>query len=152
MLKRLTAADASQVYPVYRRALEDNGHFVTRIWSQSEWRQIYNASQCVAEIGAPGGGGSAEVIQAFVLYRDLPSAWDVVMLATDPYFQKSGIMTRLLHEWMQQCGREKPIWLEVHIKNSPAIALYRKLGFQEVGVRPRYYADGGTALCFSFPT
>ncbi|MBS1109343.1 MAG: ribosomal protein, partial [Anaeromyxobacteraceae bacterium] len=33
--------------------------------------------------------------------------------------------------------------LEVRRGNQPAIALYRSLGYREVGVRPRYYAEDG---------
>jgi ribosomal-protein-alanine N-acetyltransferase len=33
--------------------------------------------------------------------------------------------------------------LEVRRSNLPAIALYRSLGYREVGVRPRYYAEDG---------
>ena len=33
--------------------------------------------------------------------------------------------------------------LEVRRGNEPAIALYRSLGYREVGVRPRYYAEDG---------
>lgn len=33
--------------------------------------------------------------------------------------------------------------LEVRVSNSPAIALYRSLGFFKVSVRPRYYEDNG---------
>jgi ribosomal-protein-alanine N-acetyltransferase len=36
--------------------------------------------------------------------------------------------------------------LEVRCSNLAAIALYKKLGFCEAGVRPRYYADGEDAL------
>ncbi len=31
--------------------------------------------------------------------------------------------------------------LEVRASNAPAIALYRQLGYREVAVRPRYYAE-----------
>lgn len=33
--------------------------------------------------------------------------------------------------------------LEVRRSNLPAISLYRSLGYREVGVRPRYYAEDG---------
>ena len=33
--------------------------------------------------------------------------------------------------------------LEVRRSNAPAIALYRSLGYRQVGVRPRYYAEEG---------
>jgi len=36
--------------------------------------------------------------------------------------------------------------LEVRRSNLPAIQLYKKLGFREVAVRQRYYADGEDAL------
>ncbi|MED5372555.1 MAG: ribosomal protein S18-alanine N-acetyltransferase [Myxococcota bacterium] len=39
-----------------------------------------------------------------------------------------------------------PALLEVRASNTPAITLYSRLGFQQVGRRPRYYADGEDAL------
>ena len=36
--------------------------------------------------------------------------------------------------------------LEVRSRNAPAIALYRSLGFENEGVRPKYYRDGEDAL------
>ena len=33
--------------------------------------------------------------------------------------------------------------LEVRRSNTPAIELYRSLGYRQVGVRPNYYADEG---------
>ena len=38
------------------------------------------------------------------------------------------------------------ITLEVRVSNDPAIALYRSFGFEEAGVRRRYYQDGEDAL------
>jgi len=36
--------------------------------------------------------------------------------------------------------------LEVRVGNVPARALYRGLGYQEAGIRKRYYSDGEDAL------
>ena len=36
--------------------------------------------------------------------------------------------------------------LEVRVSNSPAIGLYTKFGFEEAGVRPKYYENGEDAL------
>lgn len=36
-------------------------------------------------------------------------------------------------------GGVKTLCLEVRVSNASAIALYQKLGFTEVGRRPRYY-------------
>ena len=36
--------------------------------------------------------------------------------------------------------------LEVRVSNAPAIGLYKKFGFAEAGVRPKYYENGEDAL------
>ena len=36
--------------------------------------------------------------------------------------------------------------LEVRVSNEKAIGLYKKLGFSDSGIRPKYYADGEDAL------
>jgi len=35
----------------------------------------------------------------------------------------------------------KEVWLEVRQTNVPARALYTRLGFEQVGIRPKYYYD-----------
>ena len=37
-------------------------------------------------------------------------------------------------------------WLEVRKGNEAALALYRKLGYKETGLRPRHYSDGTDAV------
>ena len=46
------------------------------------------------------------------------------------------------------CGRQGDFiaMLEVKASNQGALSLYSKLGFDEVGRRPRYYSDGEDAL------
>lgn len=47
-------------------------------------------------------------------------------------------------------GRDgSTIHLEVRASNTPALAFYRALGFEPVGRRVRYYADGEDALLLS---
>jgi len=36
--------------------------------------------------------------------------------------------------------------LEVRVSNEKAIGLYKRLGFSDSGIRPKYYADGENAL------
>jgi ribosomal-protein-alanine N-acetyltransferase len=49
-------------------------------------------------------------------------------------------MDAVLRELHSQ--RAEALFLEVDEANAPAIALYRRLGFFEVGKRPRYYETG----------
>jgi ribosomal-protein-alanine N-acetyltransferase len=45
-------------------------------------------------------------------------------------------------------GAER-LFLEVRADNAPAIGLYERQGFEKIGRRPRYYADGVDALLFA---
>ena len=44
-------------------------------------------------------------------------------------------------------GAER-LFLEVRADNAPAIGLYERQGFEKIGRRPRYYADGVDAVLY----
>lgn len=90
-------------------------------------------------------------LAGFVLYRDLPSAWEISLVASAPGFRRQGAMIQLLQHMIDAKSHEKQLWLEVHEENVPAQKLYEKLGFKEVRRRPRYYNDFGTAILYSHP-
>jgi ribosomal-protein-alanine N-acetyltransferase len=89
-------------------------------------------------------------LAAFILYRDVGEAWEISFLATVPAARGQGIMNRLLMALIGQKPADRAIWLEVHESNEPALKLYAKVGFHQVGHRPRYYKDGGAAMLFSY--
>lgn len=72
----------------------------------------------------------------------------VVSIAVLPQHQRKGIGYKLLQEALQNMAREyevKECYLEVRISNTPAISLYKKLGFEIKRVIKGYYADGEDA-------
>lgn len=83
----------------------------------------------------------------FLIAQQNPAATELLLIATAPGRQRQGAALFLMKEWIQRVPR--PIWLEVHETNRAAKSLYLSLGFQEVGRRPRYYRDGGTAISMS---
>ena len=87
---------------------------------------------------------------AFVLIRDTGSAWEITFLATALEVRRQGRMERLLAEVFSNRPQGHELWLEVHEGNESARRLYGKLGFREVGRRPRYYSDGGTAVLYNY--
>jgi [ribosomal protein S18]-alanine N-acetyltransferase len=89
--------------------------------------------------------------KAFILYRKTPIAFEISYLATHPEAKRSGYMQGLL-ELLAIETRDLglQIWLEVHEGNAAAIELYETFGFKLKGKRPKYYADGSSAILYNY--
>lgn len=71
------------------------------------------------------GGGEAELLN----------------IGVDSAYQRRGIAEDFLGDILEFIKpRADTIFLEVRVSNHRAIALYDKIGFNQVGVRPNYYA------------
>lgn len=68
---------------------------------------------------------------------------DMMNVAVHPDHRRRGIAERLIKELVKALKDRGNhcLTLEVRASNTPAIALYEKLGFQEVGRRPNYYRN-----------
>lgn len=66
---------------------------------------------------------------------------DVMNIAIDPAYRRQGIAERLVSLLVEKLARNgvTSLTLEVRASNTPAIALYEKNGFSQVGCRPNYY-------------
>ena len=67
----------------------------------------------------------------------------VLNIAVDPEYQGLGL-GKILMNFAADFGRERDaqcMILEVRVSNTPAQALYHTLGFQQVGLRKKYYAN-----------
>jgi ribosomal-protein-alanine N-acetyltransferase len=69
----------------------------------------------------------------------------VATIATHPDFRRQGIGEKLLKHALQSAVEEGAVrsFLEVRASNESAQAMYRRFGFVEDGLRPRYYKDNG---------
>jgi ribosomal-protein-alanine N-acetyltransferase len=69
----------------------------------------------------------------------------VLNVAVAPEARRRGVARRILDQVEQGARGQgaRVSMLEVRRSNQPAIALYLSLGYREVGVRPRYYAEDG---------
>lgn len=68
---------------------------------------------------------------------------DMMNVAVAPEYRRRGIAQALVTELIARLKDADctQITLEVRASNESAIALYQKLGFQQVGCRPRYYRN-----------
>lgn len=66
---------------------------------------------------------------------------DVMNVAVDPDFRRKGIAVVLVESLIEMLMKSgvRCLTLEVRAGNDPAISLYEKLGFIQVGRRPGYY-------------
>lgn len=68
---------------------------------------------------------------------------DVMNVAVHPDHRRKGIAEALIEMLIKQLQEQgsHALMLEVRASNAPAIALYEKMGFRQVGLRKNYYRN-----------
>jgi len=104
-------------------------------WRPEDYLQ-YDLRVCI-EDGAVAG---------FAVARDTaPGECELLNLAVDQNFRRRGIGKFLLESLLKSSAKTSEtrddvcVFLEVRESNVAARAFYKRLGFQEVSVRPKYY-------------
>jgi ribosomal-protein-alanine N-acetyltransferase len=112
--------------PWVRQAFADE---LTRPWARLELLR-----------DGPGGR-----VLGFCNYWLVADELHILNVAVHPDFRKQGHASALARHILDVARQQKArvVSLEVRASNLPARSLYRKLGFREVGMRPKYYADNG---------
>jgi ribosomal-protein-alanine N-acetyltransferase len=90
-------------------------------------------------------GDRVEVVVGFIVFWLVHDEVHVLNIATAREERRRGIGRALMEE-AAEAGRRQGATLatlEVRRSNQAAIALYRVLGYRQVGVRPNYYAEEG---------
>jgi ribosomal-protein-alanine N-acetyltransferase len=104
--------------------------------------QIPGALYLVAE-----SAGSSSVVgyAAASLFADVA---ELQRIAVATGLRRTGIASRLLARVEEEARLRysEQLLLEVRDNNTAALAFYARWGFTEVNRRPRYYADGTTAI------
>ena len=131
--RRLTAGDAAAM-----QALE--AACFPLPWSEEQCRAAFGQQAFVAY-----GLEEAGVLQGYISLYQAADELEVLNLAVLPGARRQGLGERLLRTALQEAEKTgiNRALLEVRTGNAPAIALYEKCGFVQVGKRPRYYADTG---------
>ena len=112
-------------------------------WSEQQLRnELANAWSVILVAELDGAGGAAPLAGHLVLWV-VHDELHVLNVATAPEHRRRGV-GRALMLAAHALGQERACrlsTLEVRRGNAPAIALYLALGYRQVGMRPRYYAE-----------
>lgn len=113
-------------------------------WSRANFAQ---------ELSADYGGGfglfhlnaAGQGLLGFLIYRHILDEWELLNVVTEPTARRKGYGLRMTQELIlrARAAQAARLMLEVRSKNTPAISLYRKLGFVQDGLRRAYYHDDG---------
>lgn len=84
-----------------------------------------------------------EQLAGYVGSQSVLGESDMMNVAVDPAFRRQGIGEKLILALMEALKQRENhcLTLEVRASNAPAIALYEKLGFVQVGLRKHYYRN-----------
>ena len=84
-----------------------------------------------------------DTVVGYIGSQTVAGETDVMNIAVHPDWRRRGIAQSLIEclvVELKNRGSEARM-LEVRASNAPAIALYEKLGFRQVGRRPNYYRN-----------
>ncbi|MET0943327.1 MAG: ribosomal protein S18-alanine N-acetyltransferase [Mesorhizobium sp.] len=127
--------------PKHSRALPVLHHedFV-RPWGEDEFSSLLSQDTVFGFAAFETGKGRAGPV-GFVLARLAAGEAEILTIAVARTHRRQGLGRQLMEAVLRRlhAQRAESLFLEVDETNLPAIALYRRLGFQEVGKRPAYY-------------
>jgi len=89
------------------------------------------------------GENCGNSIIAYICSRLIRNGMYILKIAVTPKRQRQGIATWLLRKSFLLASEKdtRVAFLDVRPSNEPAIKLYKKLGFQTIGIRPNYYIE-----------
>ncbi len=107
-------------------------------WSAGEVAALISSAATLSAAALDPANGR---LQGFVLSRVAADEAEILTIAVDPTVRKNGVGRALLEESLRQAARAgaRAMYLEVDQDNLQALALYRRLGFVQVGERTGYY-------------
>lgn len=84
-----------------------------------------------------------EKIVGFIVASETPFTLDIYLVVVDEEYKNRQIGRRLFQTLIQYAKEKEipEILLETRQSNHPAIALYKRVGFEKVGVRKAYYSS-----------
>lgn len=141
VIEPLVREDAGQVARIHAETFRQP-------WSDDDFHALLVEENVFGFIAREEGNRKAQP-GGFALARLVTDEAEILTIAVSPHWQRRGLGHALMDAILRHLhnARASMLFLEVDELNIPALALYRRLGFKQVGQRPGYYetADGRSA-------
>lgn len=104
-------------------------------WNEVHFRDAINGRQQV------WGLFDGQVLLGYAVFSIIAKEAELLLFVIDEVQQGAGLGKVLLQALIKHYqAYAETLFLEVRASNIPAISLYEKLGFNQVGERPNYYS------------
>ena len=136
-IRRMTAADIDRVIALAA------GLNSAPQWQRTSYLTAIDGEATPARIALVAEDLSSEFLLGFAVAMLLPPESELETIAVAAAGQRRGVgrcLFAALAAELSAAGATS-VHLEVRSSNAPALAFYAALGFEEIGRRPRYYAD-----------
>ena len=138
LIRKMTLEDVSA-------AVEIENQCFSLPWSEKSFEESIHREDTIFLVCEDNAADNGQVeVPVIVGYMGLYVSFDeasVTNVAVSPNCRKKGYGEGLVvaaKEAVKAAGADK-IFLEVRISNHPAISLYKKQGFKELGIRKKFY-------------
>ena len=114
-----------------------------KICFSDPWSERSVASELENELAYWLVALEGETVAGYIGSQTVMEETDMMNVAVHPDFRRKGIAEALV-SGLVAALKEKGshcLTLEVRVSNEPAIKLYEKLGFVQIGRRPKYYRN-----------
>ena len=112
--------------------------FGTEAWSEKSVASELDNKLAFWLVAAEG-----DTVAGYIGSQTVIDETDMMNVAVHPDFRRQGIAEALVNTLVENLKKmgSRCLTLEVRASNAPAIALYGKLGFAEIGRRKNYYRN-----------
>ena len=131
IIRKMERADIPQLVELEKLCFSDP-------WSEAAFEYELKNPLSLWLVAADG-----DVVAGYVGSQTVMGEADMMNIAVSPAFRRQKIAENLVSQLVESLNEKeaKSLTLEVRVSNVPAISLYEKLGFTQVGRRPGYYRN-----------
>jgi len=120
-------------------AIEQRAHIAP--WSQVQFTDSLDAGHWAFTLRVLGAEDAPDTLVGYCVMMPGVDEVSLLNIAIDPSQQRQGWAKKMLLVMEDQALAKNlsKIFLEVRASNTPAISLYHKMNYQQVGIRKAYY-------------